>query len=50
MNIVPKKVEKVNNLSKQRCKSQMNTKIAKKTSKSNCHPPGKKTANYRYWI
>jgi len=42
MNIVPKKLEKINNLSEQPCKSQMNTKIAKKTPKSNCYPPRKK--------
>jgi len=40
MNIVPKKLEKINKLSKQQCKSQMNTKIAKITAKSNCHPSG----------
>jgi len=38
MNIVPKKLEKINKLSKQQCKSQMNTKIAKKNSKIKLPP------------
>jgi len=42
MNIVPKNIEKNNNLSKQQCKSQINTKIAK------MHFPEKKTMNCRY--
>jgi len=48
MNIVPKKLEK-NNPSKQRCNSQMNTKVTKKQQNQTAMP-WEKTTNCRYWI